>query len=76
LLQLILVKKNSTITRHTEEKIEGCQRTGISRKNPGIIQKNSGKLIRQHLGKGSFPLQMPLKDTRLYILQDPMTSSL
>jgi hypothetical protein len=46
------------------------------RNNMGNIQKNSGKLRRQHSGKRSFPLQISLKDTRLQILQYPMNSAL
>jgi hypothetical protein len=53
LLQLILVKKNSIIIRHAEEKAEGCQRTRIFQKQPGKyseeLRKTQKTTFRQNV---------------------------
>jgi hypothetical protein len=40
---LLQLKKNSTITRHAKEKIEGCQRIRIFQKQPGKYLKELEK---------------------------------
>jgi hypothetical protein len=59
-----------------KRKQKAAKEPEFSRNNLENIQKNSEKLRRQHSGKMSFPLQMPSKDTRLQILQDPINSAL